>query len=107
MRNEAQPISPTGGSGLHANDPSTPAPLYIMKPGMPSRTQLQAYVRRWAELSPILDAMRDDEIRRADTATSIRAFEQAFRIALRDLPPRDNSGLVEWHRLTKLWRERG
>jgi hypothetical protein len=41
---------------------------------------------------PVLDAIRDREIREADTAESIRMFEQAFRIALRDLPPRESSG---------------
>jgi hypothetical protein len=73
----------------------------------PERGELEAYVRRWAELGPILEAMRDDDIRNADTPSSIIAFEQAFRIALRDLPPRETSGLVHWQDVTRRWFERG
>jgi hypothetical protein len=56
---------------------------------------------------PVLDAIRDREIREADTAESIRMFEQAFRIALRDLPPRESSGLVKWQDWMSRWRRRG
>jgi hypothetical protein len=31
------------------------------------------------------------------------AFEQAFRIALRDLPPWESSGLVEWQDVMRRW----
>ena len=60
------------------------------------KEQLAQWARRWAENGPLLEDLRDREIREADTAASIRMFEQAFRMALRDLPPRDSSGLVEW-----------
>jgi hypothetical protein len=66
-----------------------------------------AYFRRWKELGPILEAIRDREIREADTASSIRMMQQAFRIAIRDLPPRESSGLVEWQRYMMRWRRRG
>jgi hypothetical protein len=33
-------------------------------------------------------------------------FAQAFRIASRDLPPRESSGFVEWQRWMKIWRRR-
>jgi len=76
--------------------------------GPPSLRELQeAYVRRWKKLGPILDSIRDNEIRQADTAASIQALDQAYRIALRDLPPRTSSGLVEWQRYMALWRKRG
>ena len=58
---------------------------------------LRQYVRMWAANGPFLEDLRDQEIRQADTAISIQMFELAFRIALRDQPPRDSSGLVEWH----------
>lgn len=73
----------------------------------PGRDQLRAYVLRWKKLGPILESIRDCEIREADTAASIRSMDQAFRIALRDLPPRASSGLVEWQRAMALWRQRG
>jgi hypothetical protein len=74
----------------------------------PSERELQeAYVRRWKTLGPILESIRDGEIRQADTASAIRSLDQAYRIALRDLPPRASSGLVEWQRYMALWRDRG
>lgn len=73
----------------------------------PARQQLMEYVRRWEKLGPIPEEIRDRETRQADTAASIQMFTQAFRIALRDLPPRPSSGLVEWQRYMRLWRQRG
>jgi len=75
--------------------------------GFPTREQAQQLVRRWRHLGPILEEIRDQETRQADTPTSIRMMEQAFRIALRDLPPRPSSGLVEWQRYMMVWRQRG
>lgn len=72
-----------------------------------SSEQMLEYVRRWRQLSPTLEAIRDNETRQAVTPESIRMLEQAFRIALRDLPPRPTSGLVEWQRWMELWRRRG
>jgi len=69
--------------------------------------ELTAYVRRWNELQPLLEEIRDGETRQAETASSIRMMEQAFRIALRDLPPRESSGLVEWQCYMACWRRRG
>jgi len=73
----------------------------------PARDPLKEHVRRWEALGPILQEIRDRETRQADTASSIQMMEQAFRIALRDLPPRESSGLVEWQRYMALWRQRG
>lgn len=61
----------------------------------------------WAANGPLLEELRDREIRRADTAFSIQMFELAFRIAVRDLPPRDSSGLVEWQDFMCRWRRHG
>jgi hypothetical protein len=72
----------------------------------PTREEMIAYARRWETLGPILDRLRDEDIRQADTQASIRMFDQAFRIALRDLPPRESSGLVEWQRWMHIWRNR-
>jgi hypothetical protein len=68
---------------------------------------MRDYLRRWRELGPILEDIRDNEIRAADTPSAIRMFDQAFRIALRDLPPRESSGLVEWQRHMAKWRRSG
>jgi hypothetical protein len=58
-------------------------------------------------LGPILEELRDRETRQADTVESILMMRQAFQIALRDLPPRPSTGLVEWQRYMRLWRQRG
>jgi hypothetical protein len=68
---------------------------------------MKEHARRWKELGPILDEIRDRDIRQADTPSAIRMFNLAFRIALRDLPPRESSGLVEWQRWMAVWRQRG
>ena len=73
----------------------------------PTLEQQREYVRRWKHLGPILERLRDEEVRQADTPTAIQIFHQAFRIALRDLPPRESSGLLEWQRYMQLWRKRG
>ena len=65
------------------------------------------YFRRWERLRPILESIRDREVREVDTQAAILSVRQAFQIALRDLPPRESSGLVEWQRYMKLWRENG
>ncbi len=61
----------------------------------------------WAANGPLLEELRDQEIRQADTAVSIQMFELAFRLALRELPPRDSSGLVEWQDFMCRWRRHG
>ena len=72
-----------------------------------TREQMMEHVRRWQQLGPILEEIRDRETRQANTPESILMMEQAFRIALRDLPTRQSSGLVEWQRSMRLWRRRG
>lgn len=67
--------------------------------------QARRCVALWAETGPWLEKIRDEEIRQADTAAAIRLFESAFRIALRDLPPRESSGLVVWQDYMRRWRE--
>jgi len=71
------------------------------------KERLREYVRLWVANGPLLEALRDQEIRQADTAASIQMFEQAFRMALRDLPPRDSSGLIEWQDFMCRWRRHG
>ena len=74
---------------------------------MTEREQMRQYLLRWKELGPILENLRDEETRQADTPAAIRMLSGAFQIALRDLPPRESSGLVEWHRLTHRWQLHG
>jgi hypothetical protein len=73
----------------------------------PGRDCEARYLERWRQIRPLLDEIRDRETRSADTAQSIQMMRQAFQIAVRDLPPRDSSGLVEWQRWMARWRQRG
>ena len=73
----------------------------------PTREECRAYACRWKELGPLLEQIRDQDIRQADTASAIQSFNHAFRTALRDLPPRPTTGLVEWQRWMAVWRQRG
>ena len=72
-----------------------------------ARELMTEHVRRWQQLGPILEEIRDRETRQANTQESIMMMNQAFQIALRDLPARQSSGLVEWQRSMGLWRRRG
>jgi hypothetical protein len=53
------------------------------------------YVDRWREAAPLLDAIRHKEIREADNLKVLAILEGAFNHALRTLPPRTTSGIVE------------
>lgn len=55
-------------------------------------------VRAWQRAGPELERMRRDDIRSADTAQSIPAFDGLFESAVRDFPPPGTSGLVEQQR---------
>ena len=76
-------------------------------PRTPTLEQQREYVRIWRTNGPLLEAIRDREIREADTIASIQMFAEAFRIALRDLPPRPDSGLVKWQEAMMRLRDRG
>jgi hypothetical protein len=66
---------------------------------------LYRWVQTWKEAGPLLEAIRRREIREADNLQALAALEGAFNHALRSLPPRPSSGLVEMQRwLAKLDR---
>jgi hypothetical protein len=62
------------------------------------RVRAQECVNAWRRAGPELEQMRRDEIRRADTAGSIPAFDGLFERAVRDFPAKSTSGLVEQQR---------
>lgn len=71
------------------------------------RERERAYLKTWRENGPILQALRDEDIRAANTVAAIESFRGAFRKALRELPCRPDSGLVVWQDLMRKMRERG
>ncbi len=55
-------------------------------------------VDAWRRAAPELERMRREDIRHADTARSIPAFDGLFESAVRDYPAKPTSGLVEQQR---------
>jgi len=57
------------------------------------------WVRNWQETGPILERLRDEEIRNTDTAAAIEALSDAYESARLHWTPPKTSGLVEQQRL--------
>jgi hypothetical protein len=62
---------------------------------MDEREAIERWVLAWKEAGPRLEADRAEQIRRTDTLRSLAVLERAFNYAVRELPPRPWSGLVE------------
>lgn len=62
---------------------------------MDERETIERWVRTWKEAGPQLEAIRRREIPEADKLKALASLEGAFNHALRTLPPRPSSGLVE------------
>ncbi len=69
------------------------------------KTQIRAWIQRWKRVGPILEQLRWKSIRSADTAKAIPAFDGAFEAAIRDLPPKPYSGLIEQQALFRRARK--
>lgn len=68
------------------------------------REALRAHVVRWERAAPLLQQVRDADIRSADTASMIACSNLLFRDALKHSPSRMDSGLVEQQRWFKKLR---
>jgi hypothetical protein len=66
---------------------------------MEEREAMRRWVQAWKEAGPELEAIRRREIREADNLKVLAMLEGAFNHALRTMPPRESSGLVEMQRL--------
>jgi hypothetical protein len=66
---------------------------------MSEREAIEVWVQTWKEAAPELEAIRRREIAEADNLKVLAMLEGAFNHALRTLPPRPSSGLVEMQRL--------
>ena len=72
---------------------------------MDDQETMELWVRTWKEAGPRLEAIRRREIAEADNLKVLALLEGAFNHALRSLPPRESSGLVELQKwLAKLPR---
>jgi hypothetical protein len=66
---------------------------------MSEREMIELWVRTWKEAGPRLEAIRRREIQEADNLKVLASLEGAFNHALRTLPARPSSGMVEMQRL--------
>ena len=62
---------------------------------MDERELTRRWVETWREAGPELECIRRDEVRALDTLATLAILEDAFNHALRTLPPRRWSGIVE------------
>lgn len=60
---------------------------------------LKRWIQQWRLTGPLLEQQREADIRAADTVRDMRALAGLTRMANRDLPPRESSGLVEMQRI--------
>jgi len=70
---------------------------------MDERAQVRRWVENWKAAGPRLEAIRRREIQEANNLKVLALLEGAFNHALRSLPPRPTSGMVEMQKwLAKL-----
>ncbi len=62
---------------------------------MDEREITRRWVQTWKEAGPELEAIRRREIRDADNLQVLAVLEDAFNHAVRTMPPRTSSGMVE------------
>jgi hypothetical protein len=59
------------------------------------REALRRWVETWRAAGPELEAIRRREIREGDNLQVLASLEGAFNHAVRTMPPRKSSGMVE------------
>lgn len=62
------------------------------------RKQTKRWIDAWATAAPVLQQVRDADIRAADTTSMIVCTEALFRDAVKNFPPKPTSGLIEQQR---------
>jgi hypothetical protein len=60
---------------------------------------IRRWVKHWQEAGPLLEEIRRQEIREANNLQVLALLEPAFNHAVRSLPPRESSGMVEMQAL--------
>ena len=66
---------------------------------MDDREMMRRWVQTWKEAGPLLEEIRREEVREADPLEALASLEGMFNHAVRTLPLRESSGLVEMQRL--------
>jgi len=63
---------------------------------------MQHWVDTWKRAGPELERMREEDVRRANTAAAFKAFAGMALLSIRERPPEPYSGLVEQQRWFRL-----
>jgi hypothetical protein len=66
---------------------------------MSTSLELKAYVNAWREVSPILEALRDEELRTTPLPVAMAQLSSMIDSAIFLKPLSDTSGLVEMQRI--------
>ena len=64
-----------------------------------SASDAQRWVNTWIRAGAVLEKVRQNEVKLADTASAMRSFTGSVLHAVRTRPPAQTSGLVEQQRL--------
>jgi len=70
------------------------------------RQLIKQRIDQWAAAAPVMQALRDEDVRCSNTAEGIFQLAGVAAMTLRDMPPRTECGLIEqqaW--FTKLLRK--
>jgi hypothetical protein len=62
---------------------------------MDEHEMMRRWVETWKQAGPELEAIRQEEIRHLDPLKHLAGLEDAFNHALRTVPPKPWSGMVE------------
>ncbi len=73
--------------------------LFIAKAVHSMSREIQTYVNAWREVSPMLEAMRDEELRNTPLPLAMAQLSSMIDSAIFLKPLTDTSGLVEMQRI--------
>jgi hypothetical protein len=68
------------------------------------QNQLNQWLAAWQAARPVLERLRADDIRQANTAAAIESLDDAFESARRLYPPVPTSGLIEQQYYFSRWK---
>lgn len=67
-------------------------------PDQSYKQQMEAWLKRWASVAPVMERLRAESLKHVDTAAAIEAFDLAYKSARLHCESRKTSGLVEQQR---------
>jgi len=78
--------------------------MHSAQPQKTSESDAQRWVSGWIRAGAVLEKVRRNDVKSADTASAMRSFTGSVLNAIRTRPPAQTSGLVEQQRLFSKFR---